>query len=175
MVRMAFSAVEHSRGGPEGPPLHSLLAGWLTSARMRIRRSRRHRSRRVAAAHRTHIARSEAGHASARCYTQLRWTRPAAHRSTLRLHRKELPVGIAGHSHTHPRHIVGNVKRLLALASLNGALAGRFGLRLVRAHIQPPAIRRRRARILLQLLLHSIMRFRNRWRRRTSRSGSLVA
>jgi len=148
---------------------------------MRIRHPRRDASSGVAAAHRSHISRSEAGDAAARRHPQLRRTVPGRHirriARSLRLHGEQLPVGIPGHPNRHSRHVIRHVERLLRLARLHRAIAGCPGLISWRLHVQPPAIGCCISGVCLQFPLDSILWFRRGRPRIRSSAGirSLVA
>ena len=102
------------------------------SSRVRIRHSGRYRAGIVAAAHRTHISGRDAGDASAGGDAQLRGTGAAGQLNrgagAFRLHREKLAVSIAGNTNAHPGHVIGDVEGVLALAGLEGAVAGGFEL-----------------------------------------------
>src|SRR4029077_4016660 len=97
---------------------------------VRIRQS--WRDGRVAAANRTHVSGSKASNASTPSDTQLGWAILLRYRGRrafpLRLHRVKLTVGVPGYPDCHPRHVISDKKRMLALAGLHGAVAGCFGL-----------------------------------------------
>ncbi len=166
---------------------------WL-GRRMRVRLARRvgighaggHGTSGVAAAHRTHVAGGEARHSSAGSNSQRRGTRTAGQRTcgSLRLHSIELAVRRSGDTDAHSGHVVGHIKRMLALARLHGAIARGFELSLSGADVEGTAIGGAGSGVFLQLLLHGARgccrrrgchaRRRGMTRRRR-RSGGLVA
>lgn len=127
---------------------------------VRILHPGRHRACGVAAAHGAHVAGSDAGDASAGGNPQLRRAVAAGQRRRrarpLRLHGKQLALSIACDADCHAGHIVGNVKRVLALVSLHGAVRRRLGLIGGGLHIETSTIGGGGSGIFLQLLLHRV-------------------
>jgi hypothetical protein len=134
---------------------------------MRTCRAGRHPTSRMPGSHRSHISRSEARHAAARSYPQLRRTISRRDRPVLRLHREQFPVSVPSHADAHPRHVIRDIERMFPLAGLHSAIARRLRLIRTRPNAEPPAIGRRPSRILLQLLLDCV-----RLRRRRHPAGN---
>jgi hypothetical protein len=127
----------------------------------------------MAAAHRSHVAGGEAGHAPAGGDPQLRGAIACAHRGrwtrALRLHRKEFAVRVARYSDSHSRHVIGDVEGTLALIRLERAIAGSFRLLGAGMDVEASTVGSGGAGVLLELLLDGIRRVSGRGRRRRSR------
>jgi len=122
------------------------------------------RDRGVSGAHRSHIARSKASHASAGSQTQFRRTCAAADPSTFRARGEQFAFRIARHTDNHPRHVVGDIEGMLRLACLQGTIGGSLRLCFRGVDVQPSAIRGGVSAVFLQLELHGV--------RRLGRSGT---
>lgn len=128
-----------------------------------IRHAVGNRSGGVTAAHRSHIAGSEAGDAATGGDAELRGAiaRFDIGRTsrTLRLNCEQFAISVARDADRHAWHVIGDEKRMLALTGLKGAIAG--GLRLIggRFHVEASAVGGGCAGVILQLLLEWI-RFR---------------
>lgn len=114
----------------------------------------------VAGAHRTHIAGSEAGHASAARNPEVRWTISGGDGGrgafSLRLRGGEFARRVPCHTDCHPRHVIGDEKWVLALRGLHGAIAGCFGLLGGHVNIEASAICGGGSGEVLQFLLDGI-------------------
>src|SRR5215831_13028570 len=131
----------------------------------------------VPSSHRSHVARSITGDASAGSQSKLRWAIAAGEAGrrgrTLRLNGEEFARRVPRDADDHPGHVIGYVERLLVLTSLERTIAG--GLRLVGggARVETSAVGGGRSRVFDELFLERIRGLGSRGRR--ARRARLVA
>lgn len=131
----------------------------------------------MSSSHRSYVARSVTGDASAGSQTKLRWTIAAGEADRrgrpLRLNGEEFARRVSRHADGHPGHVIGYVERLLVLTSLERTIAGGLGLDGGDVGVETSAVGSPRSRVFDQLFLEGISGLGGRGRR--ARRGRLVA
>ena len=128
---------------------HSSLARHL---RHRVGIGHTWRDSSVAGSHRSHVARSVAGDASAGCHSKLRWTIAAAEAGrrsrTMRLNREKFAGRILRDADGHPGHVIGKVERALVLTRPERTIAGGLGLVGGGVRVETSAVGSGRSRVI---------------------------